>query len=278
MSELAVYSRFHIQSEKNLPFLEAEYSKFKYGSKSIARKFGKDLAEAFILSDIYQKIVHELKHMQIVVIPSPYCFIPTATFAMKDYFISDLNTHLIENCLKPAQEAKIFRAYSYNDDYGNMSAEDRRKAIGSDSFQIDTEFVSNKLLILLDDIRITGAHEERMRELIERTELSNKGAKWLFMYYAELKQTNINPKLENYLNYFAMKNLVDLNDIIVNDEFLFNTRNVKFILGSEEGSFDTFISFQSETFIQTLYRYAAGNSYHLPKEFVRNFYKLKTLA
>lgn len=257
----------HNLSKESIPFNMYEYSKFKYGSKTIARKFGYELAENFILPS-------RIGGRQIVVSPSPYNFIPTATFAMKDYFVARFN-ELNMYTLKPLQETKTFRPHSYNEDYGEMGVDQRRKAISSESFHIDREFLKDKFLIFMDDIRITGAHEERIKEMCWRLKL-DEVCDYMFLYFAEADDS-VEPQIENMLNHAYVSTLVDVNNIIANEEFIFNTRVTKFILANDINEFDLFLTFQSKTFRHTLLHYAIGNGYHLQDEFKENISILKRM-
>lgn len=263
------------------PFSPLEYSKFKYGDKTIARKFGFALAEGFInnvlnggMLSSFHKNTLKPHNRQIVVVPSPYCFIPTATFAMKDYFIQKLNSRLIEIDLPVVQEAKITRTLSYNDDYGSMSKAEREKAISGDDFYMDANFVKGKSVIFMDDIKITGAHEERVKDMVAKLDLKSDN---IFICFAELINESVNPNIENELNHFFVKNLRDLDKIIKNENFLPNTRAVKFILNAPFNEFENFIHYQSVRFINNIYHLAIGNSYHKIPAFKTNLEYIKNL-
>lgn len=274
MTKFTTFSVHKIGGRDKIPISEEDYSRFKYGSKSVARKFGKELGlklATYILSNFTDK------NVQIVISPSPYMFIPTATFALKNYVISWLNPILIKAGYKPVQETKVFRQTGYTEEYGSMSAAERRKVIGSETFHTDKEFLRGKISIFLDDIKITGGHQERMEEMIKRLDLKSVMIDSLFVYYAELKDLTSDPTIENYLNLYAMKNLLDLDKIIKNDEFGFNTRNVKYILNAPHIECVNFLEYQKRSFIETLYFQAIGNSYHLAEKFLMNFQYLEYL-
>jgi hypothetical protein len=256
-----------VSGKTGMGFDPADYSRFKYGSKTMARSFGRALGDklASILSI----------DKQYVIIPAPYNFIPTATFALKDYVLAELNRKMINDGMRaPIQESKIFRPASYNADYGNMTLEERRKAIGSEKFHTDKQFLKGKVALLLDDIRVTGAHEERVCEMIERLGIDGECA---FVYFACVQGDYVDPKIENYLNYYAMKSLLDLDYIIKNEEFIFNTRNVKYILAAEHEEFKNFINYQKVKFRETLFVNALGNQYYKDLEFLKNINYLKSL-
>lgn len=270
-----IYDRDHLIND-NFPFSPKKYSKFKFGDKTAAREFGYALAKGFINS--FMEKVFESDNLwsakQIVVVSSPYCFIPTATFAMKDYFIQCLNDWLVKHDYPVVQEAKIYRTITYTEDYGGLSSEEREKLIGKDGFYIDREFVKNKFVLYLDDIKITGSHEKVIRKMISDCNLEHE---YLFLYYAQLANIEVHPKIENDLNYAFVKSLLDLDKIIKNDHFLLNTRVVKYILNSPFEEFKNFINYQSKKFVNTVYHSAMGNSYHLIDNYKTNFTYLKTM-
>ncbi len=266
------YSVHKIKDKNKIPFSPAEYSKFKFGCKDVAKKFGYELADGFI------KNVLEVKPItsQIVVASSPYCFIPTATFAMKDYFIKRLNVYLVENNLNPVQETKISRTITYTEDYGQMTTAMREKLIGRDQFQYDHLFINNKVTLFLDDIRITGSHEKMILKMLDDgdTELEEQD---YFLYFAELVNNNIHPKIENQLNYAYVKSLLDLDKIIKNENFLLNTRVVKYILNADYNEFKQFINYQPMRLTENIYHQAIGNCYHKIPAYKRNFNYIKKL-
>jgi hypothetical protein len=270
-----VFTANHFTDESDLPFNPADYSRFKYGSKDIARKFGQELANKFIKSPNFHKYYQQLVDgMQIVVITSPYMYIPTATYAMKDYFVAELNDMLIDLEINPVQESKIYRTLSYNADYGAMTLEDRRLAISGDEFHIDRDFVKGKLVLFVDDIKITGAHEERVQSMVDRLKLN---CDYMYLYYAKLDNPETQPQIENFLNYYAIKDLLDINKIIKDEDFIYNTRVVKYILNASHDQCKPFLDYQSSTFKSTLYRYAIGNGYHKMPEFEKNLKYLRKL-
>jgi len=268
---IAVHS---IIDKNNLPFSAQDYSKFKFGSKTIARLFGEELAQIFV-SDYKLALSCRLLPNQIVVISSPYQFIPTATFAMKDYFVRALNHWLAENNLPVVQETKITRSISYREDYGALSAEDRMKLIGKDSFHIDKEFVKGKYCLFLDDIKITGSHEKMIQKMVDEYKLE---CDYSYLYYAELVDSTINPNIENELNYAYVKSLIEVNQVMKSPGgFLLNTRTVKYILNSNTEDFRTFVAYQSQKFLHTLYHQAIGNSYHLDEVYKLNLNYIKEI-
>lgn len=262
------YSLHKIDNGLNFGFNPDDYSRFKFGDNQVAKAFGKSLADGFIKDFLEDSAISD----QIVVISSPYCFIPTATFAMKNYFVYQLNHWLAEHNKLVVQEAKIHRTITYKEDYGALSAEERLKLIGNDSFHVDKDFLKDKVLFFLDDIKITGSHEKMILKMVKEYGLTNN----IFMlYFAELVNDEIHPNIENYLNYHQIKSVLDLDAVVKGGNFCFNTRIVKYILNCDFNSFQSFLEQQNDEFINSLYNLSLGNSYHTIESYAENFNYLK---
>ena len=263
------FSGFQVSSANEFDFSPEEYSKFKYGALNIAQKFGYILAERFI-ENCFSK---NYDGTPIAVLPSAYSHIPTASFFMKKFFVDKLNNYLYENNYPVVAETKIHRTVTYREDYGEMSAEDRYKLIKGDRFYIDKDFLEDKKLLFLDDIKITGTHERIIVNMLNGYNVSND---CYMLYFAELINKDIPANIENYLNNYFVKNLRDINYIIKNEKFQFNTRVVKYILNSKPEEFDLFIKDQDNNFVNELYYNAIGNEYFKFSSYLRNLEKLKS--
>jgi hypothetical protein len=254
-------------------YFASQYSKFKYGSKKYAREFGHLLGLAFAKSDVYANLLksYDLKKIKVAVSAAPYKFVPTASFHLKDYFLHKFNRIHVASTGNSVEDFKIFRGHSYDEDYGLMSSEERDKAITADDFYLDLNFIKDKILISVDDIRITGSHERRINGLLAKHGFKNEV---IHIYFAELIDQS-DPTIESYLNLYSIKSLNDVEKIIVNDEFLFNTRVIKYILSAEHGQFKDFIRLRNWKFLDTLLHYAYGNEYFKTEKYIKNLHFLE---
>ncbi|WPU94898.1 phosphoribosyltransferase family protein [Mucilaginibacter sabulilitoris] len=262
------YSLHHVDNAVKFGFNPDDYSRFKFGDDDVAKSFGTHLADGFIRQHLAVTPIKE----QIVVISSPYSFIPTATFAMKNWFVARLNRWLAQHGYPVVQETKVHRTITYKEDYGELDAEQRMTLIGNDSFHIDKDFLAGKTLVFLDDIKITGSHERMIMKMVDAYGLGND----IFMlYFAELVNKAIHPNIENHLNYHQVKNIFDLDSIIKGNNFSINTRIVKYILNYDFDSFCIFIQDQTYDFINLLYDMALGNGYHTIEAYTNNLNFIK---
>ena len=185
------YSLHKITDKNNCPFSEAEYSKFKFGDSSIAEKFADELFEGFI--ERYKDLI--LAHEEIVILPSPYHSIPTASNYLSFHFKTRMNTFLYEHNRKALAESKIYRNQTYTTDYGNLDYSERVKLIANDTYYIDRNYINGKLCLFMDDVKITGSHEHIVKKILEQYDVKGN---FVFMYYAELVNKDIHPNIENY--------------------------------------------------------------------------------
>lgn len=276
------FSAHKFTGQNDIKFSPEKYSKFKFGCKDSAREFGAELAKAFIQSLQFRIILLELNlnidiaKKRIIVLSSPYEHVPTATFALKDYFIRELNAHLVNIGQDPVLEAKIYRKTSYMEDYGAMSKDERFNLMKNDAFYVDAKLLQNNMCIFMDDIIITGAHEHHILKMLKEFNLHLSPNNY-FLYYAELTNSEANPNIENYLNYFYVKDLVCLDKLIKNEPFLLNTRVIKYILNSSQQECKAFLNYQKPIFLETLYHQAIGNGYHKIEDYKLNLFYLKNL-
>jgi hypothetical protein len=262
------YSLYKINDTERFGFSPSDYSRFKFGDNEVAAKFGAQLANGFI-KEVLSK---SYNGKQLVVISSPYSFIPTATFAMKNHFVFQLNRWLAENRFPVLEETKVHRTVTYKEDYGELDAKERMNLISNDFFHIDKAFLQNKTLVFLDDIKITGSHERMIMKMVKEHDLQNEIH---MLYFAELTNASIHPNIENHLNYYEVKSIFDLDSIINSGNFAVNTRIVKYILNSDKASLHLFLQDQAESFINLLYDMSLGNNYHTMEHYSGNVNYIK---
>lgn len=126
----------------------------------------------------------------------------------------------------------------------------------------------------MDDIKITGSHERMIERMLTAQNVPNDCH---FLYFAQLTNNSIDPTIENYLNFAYVNSLLDINRIIRDDDFAYNTRTIKYILNSDHVQCSSFLDYQSFRFLDTMYHLAIGNNYHQIPEYEQNLLYLKSL-
>ena len=262
------YSLNKIENQDKSPFDESEYSLFKFGDTYFARKFAKQLFVGFI--NEYKTEI--LDQEEIILFPSPYYSIPTASNFLCHYFKEELNYFLFEHGRSACIEGKIYRQQTYVEDYGNMSYEERINLISNDTYYIDKHFVDGKFCIFLDDIKITGSHENTVDKILKQYDVNGE---FIFVYFAELMNTQIHPRIENHYNYFKVKTTEDLVEVINGKDFQFNTRITKYILLMVDTDFDYLYQNIPKKRRNEILSLAISNNYHQVEEYKKNITILK---
>jgi hypothetical protein len=257
------YSLHKISTKENNPFNAAEYSWFKFGDILYAEKFAAELFSGFI--EEHADLI--LSQTDIVILPSPYLSIPTASNFLCSFFKIKLNEFLFQNNRKACSESKIYRNQTYTEDYGGMNFEQRIKLISNDTYYIDKNFIDGKYCIFLDDIKITGSHEVIINRILDQHSRKNN---CMFIYYAELSNTSIHPNIENYYNYFAIKSNKEIIEIMNRTTFRFNTRIIKYTLNAEEKDFINIVENFNQFKLSELFQLAISNNYHQIEEYKNN--------
>lgn len=262
------YSLHKIIEKNNCPFKEAEYSQFKFGDKFYAEKFAKELFTGFV--DQFKELL--LSNQEIVILPSPYLSIPTASNFLCYYFKKELNSFLFKNGKKACIESKIYRNQTYVTDYGNLDFNERVNLISNDTYYIDRNFINGKVCIFVDDIKITGSHEHTVNKILDQYKVDGD---FVFVYFAQLANKEIHPKIENHYNYFAVKGVEDIVNVINSKRFQYNTRIVKYILSLNEEQFRFLIDNISIEKSNDLFHLAISNNYHQILEYKTNINAIK---
>ena len=261
--------------QQDIKFDPSAYSFFKYGSRSLANRFGKELAQAFFDSPFFEKIRMDKTDRKIIVLPPPCINVPTAGYYLAESFFNHLNLKLHENNLNHACFMKMYRQKSYFVDYGNMSSEERRDTLSDEIFKVDAAFLKGNICLFVDDIRISGAHEERVLRMLDYYKLTDRND-YGFLFYAMMNQTaTLDPTIESRLNRWSINDLEPILDLIKKNDFALNTRVLKFILSAPLDAFKTFVDALDASLTQKIYFAAVNNGYAQLTELSQNFLYLK---
>ena len=262
-----VISVHSITDPENIPFSRKKYSRLKCGSVSIAKIYAKGIFEKFI--ENFKTSPED----SIIVYSSAYQHIPNAASIITKYFFYYLNDHLTENGMKPATLTKIIRNPTYFTDYGTLSKAEREKKIGKDQFYIDKNFVDGKVLIFIDDIRITGTHENKIQKSL--VDLSPKDV--YYLYWSIVDSDEINPDIEASLNYAEISDLKGLLNLYESDSVEFIVRTIRYILQAPKDEFLAFIYNRTRQDKETIYHLGVSEGYKTVPQFKRNLERLKKL-
>lgn len=192
-----------------------------------------------------------------------------------------LNEHLLQAAKKfpPCQEAHIKREANFYEDFGQMSALQRAASLDRDTFSLATAVPPEKMMIYLDDVRITGTHERKMLSVLKQYQLQQQQqqqkrvvvneAIWV-VYFAELVDSSLDPTLENLLNYYAFSSLDEIAKLPRTGHFVLNARFTKHLLSQDGRNFAAFLDSQDRDFRRRLYHAARADRWDQMPKFQKN--------
>jgi hypothetical protein len=263
-----MYHRFYVHEFRDLQkvdFSAVDYSQLKFGSDLIAKKFGYELAEG-----VFNTHSDLLLTNQCIVFPSPYNVIPNAATILTHHFRNRLNELLVGASGKHVDYSIVHRKMSYTNDYGFLPKDKRKGLISQDKFFLNKKFIKGKVLIFIDDVCITGTHEERLIEVLEAEEVKNDS---MFLYYA--KYFGNSPDIEAALNFAAVKCLADYIEISNQPNHHVIIRPVKYLLSVPPSDLQTALSGMSSELIEKIYHACLAEGYYTIPSYQDNFQQIK---
>jgi hypothetical protein len=211
------------------PFSAAWYSRYKYGSVTATESFAEAVGKAF--GDRHPELA---RTPRLLMTSSPYSYVPTAAASLARRLQPVLNTARARYGLPPVPLLQVDRISTSAGDYGTLSAQarDRRMAANTLSFRrFRPGQVRGSQLLIVDDVRVTGAHQRCLMRASEGLPLGGR----TFIYiasFADAAGDRFDPTQEDALNHAAIRTLDDLAQIVDNNDFAWNVRVCKFVLNS----------------------------------------------
>lgn len=255
MNQTHQFAAHYFESLEDMSFCPKDYSRLKFGSDDVAKKFGYELADAFF-EEHWGRLIHE----QFVVIPSPYNYIKNAATIMSEHFVDRLNHLVVTAGGVHVEWSTINRKVSYISDYGFLTADERKKLIDSDTFHLNKGYLADKNLIFIDDVNITGTHENKLVEILDENGVMNNR---FFLYYAKFVDTGkVGADIESKINFAGIKDVEDFVELTEEPDHHMIVRPIKFLLSLSPDKFERFLSKVSDRFAQKLYYSAIAEGYY----------------
>lgn len=264
MKELQ-FAANHFKDLATAPFTATHYSELKFGSDEVARRFGYELADSLAKSHIDTLLANP-----IVVIPSPYNHVPNAATILTGHFVNRLNQILVTQSGRHVEYSVIHRKVSYIKDYGYLGKEARKGLIDNDSFYLNKEFYKDKTLIFVDDVIITGTHEDKLKEILIDNAIYNDT---IFCYYGQYHGSD--PTIESRLNFAAVQSLADYENLSKQAGHHVIVRPLKFLLTQKLDELATFLMKVDVRKLEEIYHGCLGEGYYKIPSYQAQFQVIK---
>jgi hypothetical protein len=235
------------------PFDTVAYSKMKFGSQIAARKFGYEMADTF-----FSEFCESLRDRDTVIIPAPSTMVPVASTMLSRHFLYRLNDRLHRVGMSSVEWTMIHRKMTYCNNYADLGKEDRVRLLSQDPIYLNTDFIRDKLIVFIDDVRITGTHENKLRNFLRTEGLDNP-----VIFSTLVTYHGADPKIEGVLNHVSVKNAHHVIDIAQKEKhiFEFTTRGIRLFLECSSGEFPELLDRCSRELIEKAYNAAILKDY-----------------
>lgn len=247
-------------SLEDLPFERSLYSCMKFGCDESAKQMGYDLANQFFIAHIEAVMTGQL-----MIICSPYFYIPNAASVMTRHFMDRLNHISSQAGGNTASISVARRRISYVRDYGFLSEEMRRAQSAGDQIYFNKEFIDGKTLVFVDDVKITGTHEDKIVSSMRDSHLNNDV---FFLYFA--KYMGDRPTIEAELNFGAINNIDDYIALANQPNHRVIVRPIKYLLGQKEDVFKASLPKIPTNILLDIYGGALGEGYATVPDYSKN--------
>lgn len=225
-------------------FDAAAYSRMKYGDADAARQFGKTLAEVLVAAhpDV---LCDEIPPDFLVA----YKSVPPACYYLSQYCLDRINLKRAYARREPGRLLQVYKSRVAASNYALASQEARQQELDTISFTLEGRSLLGKHLVLVDDVRITGAAERKILEVI----LPATPRRLTLLYLAGFRE-NLPPQIEDRLNTAATGGLAEIAAFIQTECFDLNIRTLKRILSAQPVELADFLSGLSARMLEQLLR------------------------
>lgn len=232
---LAYNTNGDIVDERTGDVFDSErYSRMKYGDKAATQYFASQLAHV-LTQQLPQFVEHETPPEFLVA----YKAVPPACYHLSRYCLDHINTQRLAAGNEPGRIIHVYKNRVAGTDYAAASPEARLKELDSIGFSLEGRNIDGKLIAVLDDIRITGAAEYKILEVLEPKNPSIIGLGYVAVFNQQ--QAAVSPSVERDLNLSVIKNVLDILPAVAHHNFDLNIRTLKMVLGSEAALREEFL-------------------------------------
>jgi hypothetical protein len=250
------------QSEPLLALDPWQYSSYKHGSLHAADALGRALTDLLLTSapDITAE-------PNLLLAASPYRHVPTAAAALARAVHRGLADARAVADLPDAPLIRIERRATTSNDYAALSPAAREAVMAGNHLAfaaLDHPAARGAHLIVIDDIKITGAHQRALIRASERLPLGSRT--FLYLAAAAPNCGRTDPGPQDRLDRARIKTLSDfaelLDEVGTPDGFAWNVRVCRFLLDPRNrADLPTFLAQRTGRFLREAHRYATIDGY-----------------
>jgi hypothetical protein len=214
------------------PFDAATYSLMKHGDTDAVAVLAQPLARALLDGE-----PELLTDPVPPVFPVAYLAVPPACLLLVRAVVRVVDEARAANGLAPSRIVRVAKSSVTTTDYATSSAVERAAELAGIGFRL-TEDVSGARLVIVDDVRVTGAAESVMRAVVAGHGVASVTA----AYVATLdRYLTADPSIEAALNQARIRSVTDMLTAIHAGRFVLTIRFLKRVLAAPSCERATFL-------------------------------------
>lgn len=223
-----------------LGFDPSVYSRFKYGCPDSMAVYSSPLL----------RLLNELLNTEssVSITSSAYLNVPTSIALLLDHALSE------EDVLQ-YKRTKLTRSHIIAQDYACLSSDERIDVMGQVCLQFDQKLIEGGCLVVVDDSRVTGCHEQNIIR-----HLKGVCNKLIFVYLVDMGQCNL-VDVEMQMNSYEVQTLEQIAALMMHPRYEISSRVLKRIFRAEFSQFLSFLLEMPGHLQEQLYRLALAEGY-----------------
>lgn len=208
-----------------------EYSRFKHGDGALSAVYGNMLAEAFVPRALEAGVSH------LAVTSSAFGFAPPAAHSLLAPFVS--RARQIAGRRIAFEPFQVARSALSDGDYATMGQAERVSTLSRQALSVEPSAdLAGVPVVVLDDVRVTGAHEVWIESAITRA-----GAREVsHLYLVDAHGMRHEPHIESVLNRSGVRDLADLVRLSHQRQFIPNARICKWVIAASPQDQENFVA------------------------------------
>ncbi len=227
------------------------FSRFKYGWLPPATTYGNRLADLTV-----DQLARVSRGRRVYIVSAPYKYLPTASHAIAQQLCRNLSLRAHRAGFEPPVLLPFHKDKAGDSSYAKGGMDVRLATLSGLSLHIDESLVRDNVIVVVDDIRMTGSAECKTAEYLES--LGPYAMFYLHAFRMVEAKARAYPHLEDELNQTVEHPLNRFHQEWLAGEFQLNTRALRHILDADDDEFWDFILKVPEVFLDEIIYAAIG--------------------
>jgi hypothetical protein len=215
---------------------------------------------------IGDQLWHVAEGRPVRIVSAPYKYLPTASHGVAGYLWQQLSKQAISLDLEPPVLLPFHKARTGSSAYARSSEAERLATLATLGLHLDEKLVRGAVVLVVDDIRITGSAERATAAYLET--LAPHSLWYLHAARLDNAVACSHPGLEDELNQSVPHTLMGIIHDVREGNFQLNTRVLRLILETDnKEDYSFFLEVAPLLLLAEMHNAAIGSGLHYVKQY-----------